>query len=229
MVFHNFPLAGYEYHAQESFCRHIFDKLGDKLCTAIRDGLAKNSTLEKLSLDDIIQKTVQTDDDGALSARKPLSFLRTNSTLKSLTVSFVPTETFSETHISAFRLQALKMLENTFIESLAFQSADCAGCARGKGTRVKVEEFFALSSALQLNTTLKTLGLRYNHLENIELTDEEVNQLVCILRKNYGLEHLVPDIACADGRTVKAILRLSGAGRRYLIEDGSSISKGVDV
>jgi hypothetical protein len=31
-----------------------------------------------------------------------------------------------------------------------------------------------------------------------------------------------------DG-TVKAILRLNGAGRRYLIKDGSSISKGVDV
>jgi hypothetical protein len=47
--------------------------------------------------------------------------------------------------------------------------------------------------------------------------------------KNYGLKNLVPDIACADERTVKAILRLNGAGRRYLIEDGSSISKGVEV
>jgi hypothetical protein len=34
---------------------------------------------------------------------------------------------------------------------------------------------------------------------------------------------------CADDGTVKAILRLNRAGRRYLIKDGSSISKGVDV
>jgi hypothetical protein len=39
----------------------------------------------------------------------------------------------------------------------------------------------------------------------------------------------VPDIPCADDGTVKAILRLNAAGRRYLIKDGSSISKGVDV
>jgi hypothetical protein len=61
------------------------------------------------------------------------------------------------------------------------------------------------------------------------LTDDEVNQLVSILMKNYGLERLVPDISCADDGTFKAILRLNGAGRRYLIEDGSSISKGVEV
>jgi hypothetical protein len=47
--------------------------------------------------------------------------------------------------------------------------------------------------------------------------------------KNYGLEHFAPDISCADDRTIKAILRLNRAGRRYLIEDESSISKGVDV
>jgi hypothetical protein len=55
------------------------------------------------------------------------------------------------------------------------------------------------------------------------------NQLVSILMKNYGLERLVPDIRCADDRTDKAILSLNRAGRQYLVEDGSSISKGVDV
>jgi hypothetical protein len=40
----------------------------------------------------------------------------------------------------------------------------------------------------------------------------------------------VPDICCpADDQAVKAIFRLNSVGRRYLIEDGSSISKGVDV
>jgi hypothetical protein len=46
---------------------------------------------------------------------------------------------------------------------------------------------------------------------------------------SYGLERLVPDIPCVDDGTVKTILRLNAAGRRYLIKDGSSISKGVDV
>jgi hypothetical protein len=57
-------------------------RVRDELCAAIRNGLAKNSTLEELSL-----QHVPSDDDGAVSARNALSFLRTNSTLKSLTVS----------------------------------------------------------------------------------------------------------------------------------------------
>jgi hypothetical protein len=61
------------------------------------------------------------------------------------------------------------------------------------------------------------------------LTNAEVDQLVPILMKKYGLEELVPDIECEDDGTVKAILRLNRAGRRYLIKDGSSISKGVEV
>jgi hypothetical protein len=47
--------------------------------------------------------------------------------------------------------------------------------------------------------------------------------------KNYGLERLDLDIPCEDDKTIKAILMLNAAGRRYLIKDGSSISKGVDV
>jgi hypothetical protein len=47
--------------------------------------------------------------------------------------------------------------------------------------------------------------------------------------KNYGLEHFIPDISCTDDRVIKAILRLNSVGRRYLIEDESSVSKGVDV
>jgi hypothetical protein len=47
--------------------------------------------------------------------------------------------------------------------------------------------------------------------------------------RNYGLERLVPGISCTNDGTVKAILMLNAAGRRYLIKDGSSISKGVDV
>jgi hypothetical protein len=46
------------------------------------------------------------------------------------------------------------------------------------------------------------------------------------LRKNYALESL-PDISPVGD--VGAILHLNALGRRYLIEDGYSIPKGVDV
>jgi hypothetical protein len=94
---------------------------------------------------------------------------------------------------------------------------------------MKVEELLALVSALQLDTTLKILGFQNYCVEHISFTVDEMNQLVSILMKNYGLERLVPDVPCADDGTVKAIFRLNRAGRRYLIKDGSSISKGVDV
>jgi hypothetical protein len=196
----------------------IFDKFGDELCTAIRNGLARNSTLDKLSLYDM----VPSDDDGAVSARDALSFLRTNSTLKSLTVTFVPAQ--NESYVSAFQVEALKMtMDNPFLESLTIAN----------GSQIKFEELVALLSALHRDITLKTLSLQsgfpqVSH-ESLYLNDDKVNQLVSILKKNYGLEHLLPGIRCADDRNVKAIFRLNSAGRRYLIEDGSSISNGVGV
>jgi hypothetical protein len=120
----------------------ISNEFGDELCAAIRSGLAKNSTLEELALNDI----VPSGSDGAVLARNALTFLRTNSTLKSLAVSFVRAQT--ESYVSAFRLEAVKVMENTFLESLTIHST-------GSG---KFEELFALISALQLNTTPKTLG-----------------------------------------------------------------------
>jgi hypothetical protein len=121
--------------------------------------------------------------------------------------------------VSTFRLDAVKMVgENPFLESLTI-TGDCD---------IKFEELFTLVSALQRDTTLKTLGCQIS-IRSLCLNDEKVKQSVSILRKNYGLEHLEPNITYADDRTVKAILRLNWAGRRYLIEDGSSISKGVDV
>jgi hypothetical protein len=194
----------------------ICDNFGDELCAAIKKGLAKNSTLEKLSLYTIFSSDV----DGALSARNALSFLRINSTLKSLAVNFAPTQ--NKSHVSAFRLEAVKMLENTFLESLTITD--------NSGRSIKIEELLALISALQLNTTLKTLGFQHYCFQDVDyFTDDEVNQLVSVLMKNFGLEHVVPDIPCIDDRTIRAILRLNGAGRRYLIKDGSSISKGVKV
>jgi hypothetical protein len=199
----------------KSFSTNIYDEVGDELCAAIRSGLAKNSTLEEFSLYDVLSS----DDDSAVSARSALSFLRTNSSLKSLAVSFEQTQRGS--YLSAFRLEAVKMMENTFLESLTITDY----CS----TAIKVEEFFALLSPLQLNTTLKTLCFQSNCFNDICFTVDEANQLVSVLMKNYGLECLSPNIPCAHNLTVKAVLRLNAAGRRYLIKDGSSVSKGVDV
>jgi hypothetical protein len=160
----------------------ILDKLGDKLCAAIRNGLAKNSTLENLLLHDVLPS----DDDGAVSARNALSFLRTNSTLKSLsnstlkslTVSFVRGQ--SESYSSTFRLGAVKVMEdNRFLKRLTI--------IESSGSDIKVEELLALISTLQLNTTLKTLSFQLDCFGNISFTVDEVNQLVLILMKNYGL------------------------------------------
>jgi hypothetical protein len=206
----------------KSLTTKIGDKFGDELCTAIRSGLEKNTTLEEMSF----YNMDLSDDAGAVSGRNALSFLRANTTLKSLTVVFHPLT--EESDVSAFRLEAVKLIEDhPFLVSLVVTT----------GYGINFEELFALVSALQRNTTLKTLGFQFsdeNSLyrfsgESLHLTDDEVNKLVSILRKNYGLECLVPDIRCTDPRIVKAIFRLNGAGRRYLIEDGSSISKGVDV
>jgi hypothetical protein len=91
---------------------HACGEFGDKLCVAIRNELTKNSTLEELILD----KVIPSDDGGAVSVRNALSFLRYNSTLKSLTVSLVRAQ--KESFVSAFRFEAVKILQNTLLESL---------------------------------------------------------------------------------------------------------------
>jgi hypothetical protein len=189
--------------------------LGDELCAAIKSGLAKNSTLEELSLYEVLPS----DDDGTVSARNALSFLHTNSTLKSLTVTFA--RPHKESYVSAFRLEAMNLLKNTFLKSLTITDY----CS----TAIKVEDCLALISALKLNTTLKALDFRSHYFNDMYITVDEASKLASILMKNYGLERLVLDIPCADDRTVKAILRLNAAGRQYLIKEGSSISKGVNV
>jgi hypothetical protein len=161
----------------------IFDKFGDELCTSIRNGLAKNSTLEDLALHNMYPS----DDDGAGSARNALSFLRTNTTLKSLTVSFVHAQ--NEWFASNFRLEAVtSMKDSPFVESLTIET----------GYDINFEELLELISVLQRDTTLKTLGYQHYSFGVYYFSDDEVNQLVPILMKNYELEHLVPSIRCVD-------------------------------
>jgi hypothetical protein len=61
------------------------------------------------------------------------------------------------------------------------------------------------------------------------LTDDGSKQMATILKKNYALERLPGIDPYNEAGDVGAILRLNEAGRRYLIEDGSSMTKGVEV
>jgi hypothetical protein len=77
---------------------------------------------------------------------------------------------------------------------------------------------FRLSSQLLFNAIKELL----------RLTKEGDKQMAVLLKKNYALERL-PDIKQRGDSTVGAILQLNVAGRRYLVQDGSSILKGVEV
>jgi hypothetical protein len=87
----------------------------------------------------------------------------------------------------------------------------------------KIEDYFSVLTALQSNTTLKHLVLGFS---NVQMTDDEANELTSIVKKNYGLQSVraIPNQMVE----LRAILRLNEAGRKYLVKDGSSISKGVD-
>jgi hypothetical protein len=190
----------------------------------MQNGLGTNATLEHLEF-----KRVVLCDDSNLWCRA-FSFVHTNKAIKSLAVhvsniTHAGYVSHSASCISDFRIDIAAMLqENTSLESLSF--------ACQYPFSIKAEDFFKVVTALQDNTTLKTLiwGRRN---ESFQFTADESRQMASLLKKNFALESL-PDINLKDlvgdvVGDVGAILRLNGAGRRYLIEDGSSISKGVEV
>jgi hypothetical protein len=88
-----------------------------------------------------------------------------------------------------------------------------------------ITKYIAFVTALQHNKILKTFLFQSS---TIQLTDDEDKHVVKILKKNYALES-IPEIQEDQAGDIDAILRLNAAGRRYLIENGSSISKGVEV
>jgi hypothetical protein len=189
---------------------HYFGLMKESLCIAVKEGLGQNETLESLEL----ANTVVRDDNIALWCRA-FSFLRTNKALKYLMLGVHSRVT--ESCISAFRIEIVAMLEeNVSLESLAILDFH----------EIKAEKYAAVVTALQHNRTLKTFRF---HSSTIQLTDDEDKHMVNILKKNYALEN-IPEINLEDqAGDIDAILRLNAAGRRYLIENGSSISKGVEV
>jgi hypothetical protein len=182
--------------------------MNEPLSAAMKDGIGMNVTLEYLFLDNYHLH----DENSALWCRA-LSFLRTNKTLVTLVLDAQRDAT--ESCLSAFPVDIVAMLqENVSLECLSVQGSH----------RTKAEDYFVLVAALQHNKALTTLDLGRNR--TLTLTDMEDKQMAVLLKKNYALEELL-DISAV--RDVGAILRLNKAGRRYLVQDGSSISKGVDV
>jgi hypothetical protein len=186
------------------------------LYEAMMVGLGQNSSLVKLQL----VKIGSHDMDVSLW-RKGLSALRKNTALQSLEISFA--SEVKKSFISALRMEMVAMLEeNKSLESISMFV--------DRGTAPTVEEYCALLTALQKNTKLKTIHLvQTSACRKLALTNEASKELASILKKNYKLESL-PDFAATNQLgDLGVILRLNGAGRRYLIQDKSSVSKGLEV
>jgi hypothetical protein len=177
-----------------------------KLSTAMKLGLGKNSTLESLSLSRI------TACNDTCLWREALSFLRTNRALKKLFMGFDWNAT--ESHVAAIRREvAAALCENESLESLSMIYKDA-----------EFEDYLIFVAAIQPNTTLKKLWL---HTMGFCLDEDETKRLSLVLEKNYGLEE-IPGLNHGAG-DIRSIFQLNRAGRCYLVQDGSSISKGVDV
>jgi hypothetical protein len=205
-------LALGENRGLKSLSLDVHGLIDEPLCTAIQDGLGMNTTLEYLKLNH-----VHVTDDNADLLCRAFSFLRTNKALKSLMVKV--DDHLTESRAAACRTAIAAMLqENASLEIIFIQ---------GWSNAIQLEEYVMLVTVLLYSTTLKTLCLRYPR--SLRLTDDEDKNMAALLKKNYTLEKL-PDIHQENGPgDVGAILRLNESGRRYLIEDGSSISKGVEV
>jgi hypothetical protein len=59
------------------------------------------------------------------------------------------------------------------------------------------------------------------------MDEDETKALIAVLKRNYRLEE-IPGFHHGAG-DIRSIFELNRAGRRYLVQDGSSISKGVDA
>jgi hypothetical protein len=186
------------------------DSMDESLCTAMQNGLGMNETLESLEVHQVTLINVD------LWCRA-FSFLRTSKALKSLFFHLKRGANATDSCVSAFCSHIAAMLqENASLETLEI---------REQAIFVTViAEYIGLITALQHNNTLKTLSVHNDKL--LTLTHDEDKQMASLLKKNFALERMPIMI---EGGDVGAILRLNEAGRRYLVQDGSSVSKGVDV
>jgi hypothetical protein len=183
---------------------HLTD---EKLSTAIRLGLGNNSTLETLNL-----SKIKSGKNDICLWQEALSFLPINTTLETLYMHFE--QNVKGSHAIAIRTEVLAMLrDNESLETLFMPSYDA-----------RLEDYLLCIAAIQPNTTLKSLQL---HDEDFCLEGDEMKYFIAVLMKNYGLEEIV--YLHHDSENIRSIFDLNQAGRRYLVKDGSSISKGVAV
>jgi hypothetical protein len=203
----------------KELCIEYIELDNEKVSAAMKLGLGKNSTLETLKL-----LNIEWDDNGGNDIclwREALSFLRTNAALKTLAVDF--DEDVTESHATAIRMEVAAALhDNKSLENLSMHDKYTTGS----------KEYLVFVAAIQPNTTLKSQpntilkSLRL-HDEDFDMDDDEAKDLIPILTKNYRLEEF-PGVRLGAG-DIRSIFDLNRAGRRYLIEDGSAISKGVAV
>jgi hypothetical protein len=201
--------------ALKTLALSAFGSMDESLCKIMQDVFGTNETLESLELNGC-----RCDENAASMWCRALSFLRTNKALKSLAFFFNMDVT--ESCISTLRRDIAAMLQdNASLESLSIRKG-------GYRTEImKAEDYIAIVTALQHNTTLKSLDLR--GCGGLTLTHDEDMQMAALLKKNYALESLPGINLKKRTNDVLSILRLNGVGRRYLVQDGSSISKGVEV
>jgi hypothetical protein len=151
-----------------------FDSTDESLCSAIKNGLEMNETLESLEL-----YCVPLLDESAASWCRALSFLCTNKTLKSLTLNLKGGATRS--CVSAFWSHIAVMLqENASLESVCIPT--------WLSYKIKTEEYFDFVTALQHNRTLKSLN--FKTVGSLQLTNDECKQMASILKKNFTLKSL---------------------------------------
>jgi hypothetical protein len=141
--------------------------------------------------------------------------LGTNTTLKNLVVNGFD-----------FAGELCPALQDGLRENSTLERLELRDVTMAKAGVTALSFYFAVIKAVQPNTTLKTLGLCYSIPQ---MSDDKVKNLTSLIQQNYGLESL-PVIKFGERMgDMRAILRLNGARRRYLNDDGSSIVKGVDV
>jgi hypothetical protein len=111
----------------------------------------------------------------------------------------------TESHTTAIRMEVLAMLnDNKPLETLSMSSI-----------YTRFQDYLVFVAAIQPNTKLKSLRLHQPHAEDSCGDDDKTNDLIPVLKKNYGLEEL-PGLH-------------HGAGDICSIFELSRISKGVAV
>jgi hypothetical protein len=145
------------------------------LCTAIKNGLGTNETLQSL---EIKFRTMFHDNAGSWCSA--LSFLRSNKALKSLVVYVHSAVT--KHYLNAFRIYIAAMLEeNASLKSLSIRHSTTS-------FEMKAEEYLVVVTSLQHNTALKSL--KFHRDFTIRFTDDEDKQMASLPKKNFALECL---------------------------------------